>query len=250
MPIHESAKSQIKKGKISDRVLINLSSGDEIDEDDDVYVDSEDFDDADDENIDSDDFEDVGDEDGNSEDFDDDEDENEEVNFASTGLDYDEPDLPNINVNCNYTWIILWILQYQQRYKLANIAIDSLFKFLRFFLLTIDENKFSSFPSSLYMAKKTLGVSTKIIKYTACNKCHKLYGTQEINETDVPICDFINYPNHSIERFRQKCNNPLFEKINGKNNNTIFRPIMTFPLVNIKQQLTLFFGRKNFERSC
>ncbi|MBV8801869.1 MAG: hypothetical protein JO131_02680, partial [Gammaproteobacteria bacterium] len=100
------------------------------------------------------------------------------------------------------------------------------------------------------MAKKTLGISTKIIKYTACNKCHKLYGTQEINETDVPTCDFINYPNHSIERFRQKCNNPLFEKINGKDNNTIFRPIMTFPLVNIKQQLTLFFGRKNFERSC
>jgi hypothetical protein len=251
MPIHESAKSQIKKGKISDRVLINLSSGDEIDKDDDVYVDSEDFDDADDENIDSDDFEDVGDEDGNSEDFDDDEDENEEVNFASTGLDYDEPDLPNINVNCNYTWIILWILQYQQRYKLANIAIDSLFKFLRFFLLTIDENKFSSFPSSLHMAKKILGISTKIIKYTACNKCHKLYSTQEINEAYVPTCDFINYPNHSIERFQQKCNNPLFEKIDGKDsNNPIFRPIMSFPLVNIKQQLTLFFGRKNFEMSC
>ena len=25
---------------------------------------------------------------------------------------------------------------------------------------------------------------------------------------------------------------------------------MTFPLVNIKQQLTLFFGRKNFESAC
>lgn len=25
---------------------------------------------------------------------------------------------------------------------------------------------------------------------------------------------------------------------------------MTFPLVNIKQQLTLFFGRKNFEVAC
>jgi len=115
MPIYESAKSQkIRKGKISDRVLVNLSSGDEIDEDDDVYVDSEDFDDADDEDIDSDDFENVDDDDGNSEDFDDDEDsdsedkdENEEVNFASTGLDYDEPDLPNINVNYNYTWVIL-----------------------------------------------------------------------------------------------------------------------------------------------
>lgn len=254
MSIHESAKSQnIKKGKISNQALVNLLSNDDMDEDDDDYIDS---DDADDDGIDS---EDDYDENGNSEDFDDeddrdseDKDENEEVNFASTGLDYDEPNLPNINVNCNYTWIILWILQYQQRYKLANIAVNSLFKFFKFFLLTIDEKKFSSFPSSLYMAKKTIGLSTKIIKYAACNKCHKLYDINEIsNEASVPTCSFINYPNHSIERFRQKCNNPLFKKIDSNDSNSqIFRPIMTFPLVNIKQQLTLFFGRKNFEMSC
>src|SRR5437764_12752183 len=93
-----------------------------------------------------------------------------------------ESNLPNIinSINSNYSfiWIILWILQYQQQYRLSKVAIDSLFKFLRYFLLTIDEKKFSSFPSSLYMAK--------IIKYAACNKCHKLYNINDItNKTKI-----------------------------------------------------------------
>ncbi|GET54135.1 hypothetical protein GLOIN_2v1788017 [Rhizophagus irregularis DAOM 181602=DAOM 197198] len=272
IPIHESAKHKFtKKGKISDHVLENLlpDNGRDMNDDQD-----RDFEDYDDENRDSESFED-DDEDGVSSDFeDDDEDSNfgdfesdeeyrdsedfedddeEEVNFASKDFDDGEPKLPNIN-NDNYTWIILWILQYQQRYKLPNVSIDSLFKFLRFFLLTVDENKFSSFPSSLYVAKKILGISTNIIKYAACNKCHKLYDINEIsNTTEVPTCSFINYPNHSIERFRQKCNNPLVKKIDSNKdggNNPIIRPIMTFPLVNIRRQLTLFFGRKDFEVTC
>ena len=145
----------------------------------------------------------------------------------------------------------MWILQYQQWYRLLNVAIDSLFKFLKYFLLMIDKNEFFYFPSSLYMAKKILGITTRLIKYDACDKCHKLFNIIEtLNKTDEnPTCSFINYPNHSIERFWQKCNNPLIKKINS-NNNPIFRPIMTFSLVNIKQQLTLFFGCKNFEESC
>src|ERR1700722_70958 len=258
IPIHESAKVQIaKKGKISDLVLENLLPGNKRDKNDDQDKDSEDSedDDEDRDSEDSEDSEDDDDEGRDSEDFEDDDDEEvEEVNFASTEFDDGEPNLPNINLDYSYTWIILWILQYQQQYKLPNVAIDSLFKFLRFFLLTIDENKFLSFPSSLYMAKKTLGISTNIIKYAACSKCHKLYDINEIsNKTEVPTYSFINYPNHSIERFRRKCNNPLFKKIDSSkdnSNNPIFRPIMTFPLVNIKQQLTLFFGRKNFEMEC
>ncbi|GET52134.1 hypothetical protein GLOIN_2v1788017 [Rhizophagus irregularis DAOM 181602=DAOM 197198] len=272
IPIHESAKHKFtKKGKISDHVLENLlpDNGRDMNNDQD-----RDFEDYDDENRDSESFED-DDEDGVSSDFeDDDEDSNfgdfesdeeyrdsedfedddeKEVNFASKDFDDGEPKLPNIN-NDNYTWIILWILQYQQRYKLPNVSIDSLFKFLRFFLLTVDENKFSSFLSSLYVAKKILGISTNIIKYAACNKCHKLYDINEIsNTTEVPTCSFINYPNHSIERFRQKCNNPLVKKIDSNKdggNNPIIHPIMTFPLVNIRRQLTLFFGRKDFEMTC
>ena len=261
IPVYKLAKLQmIRKGKISDLVLENLLPDNEKNMNDDQDRDfgdeeedrdSGDFEDEE-EDRDSGDFEDNDDEDSDSEDFEDDDD--EEVNFASTDFDDGEPNLPNIDINYNYTWIVLWILQYQQRYKLPNVAIDSLFKFLRSFLLTIDRNKFLSFPSSLYMAKETLGLYTNIIKYAACNKCHKLYDINEIsNKTEIPTCSFINYPNHSREQFRQKCNNPLIKKIDSSkdnSNNPIFRPIMTFPLVNIRQLLTLFFGRKDFEMSC
>ena len=225
-------QQKIKKEKISD-VLENDYQ--------DRYFENDDKNDDDFEN-DDDDFR------NDDDDFDDD----EEVNFASTEFDDNETDLPNIDLNYNFTWIILWILQYQQRYKLPNVVIDSLFKFLRILLLAIDENKFSTFPSSLHKAKNTLGISLKIIiKYVACNKCHKLYNMNELlNETEIPTCSFINFPNHSMERFRQKCNNPLIKKIDSNNDKQIFRPLMTFPLARIRQQLTLFFGRKNFEMSC
>ena len=135
-----------KKGKISDIVLDNILLDDESDKN----------------------------EDDDSHDQDRDASEEEEVNFPSKEFDDGEAKLPNINSNYKFTWVILWILQYQQQYKLSNVAVDSLFKFLRFFLLTIDDNEFLTFPSSLYIAKNMLGITTKIIKYGVCNKCHKL----------------------------------------------------------------------------
>jgi len=238
VPIHESEKYQkIKKGKISDLVLENLLPDNERNKDDNR---NKGFDDSDGDG-DSESFE---DEDNDSEDSEDSEvDDDGEANFASTDFEDGEPNLPNINVDDNYTWVILWILRYQQRYKLPNVAIDSLFKFLKAFLSMIDKNKFSSFPSSLHTAKKSLGISANIIKYAACNQCHKLYDISELsNKTEILTCSFIDYPNHSQERFRQKCNNPLVKKVDSNSGNPIFRPIMTFPIVNIKQQLTLFFG--------
>jgi hypothetical protein len=237
LPMHESEKFQrVKKGKISEQVFENLlldGHSEDSEDDNDQNIDFEDSEDSED------------DEDFENDDY-------EEVNFASPDFDNDEPNLPpnlSNDTNDTYTWVILWILQYQQRFKLSNVAIDSLFKFLSLFLLTIDSSKFTSFPSSLYMAKKKLEI-LKIFQYAACNKCHKLYDMNEIqNKTEIMTCSFVNYPNHTIERFRRKCENALTKKIDH-NNEQIFRPIMTYPLVNIKQQLTLFFGRKDFEASC
>ncbi|CAB4442066.1 unnamed protein product [Rhizophagus irregularis] len=223
----------IKKGKISNRILENL-----LLDDNDQNRHSEDPEDND-QNIDS------------ENEVDSENDEYEEINFASPNFD-DKPKRPNTvnNHHMHYCWIILWLLEYKQRFKLPNVAIDSLFKFLSLLLSTIDKNKFLSFPSSLYMAKKELGIPTDIIQYAACNKCHKLYDINELlGKTEVQTCSFINFPNHTLQRFRQPCNNPLTKEINN-NNQQIYRPIMTYPIGNIRQQLTLLFGRKDFETSC
>lgn len=236
LPMHESAR--LKKGKISDQVLENLSLDDDNDDQNRHTEDSDDDNDQYDQYVN---INDSG-EDSENDDY-------EEVDFASPDFDDDEPKRPN-TTNDNHTWILLWLLEYQQRYKISNIAMDSLLKFLSLFLSTIDESKFSSFPSTLYMVKKRLGITTKMIQYAACNKCHKLYNINELlDKNEVQTCSFINYPNHTIQRFRKKCDNPLTKGI-GSNNEQNFRPIMTYPLVNVKQQLTLFFGRKDFEMLC
>jgi hypothetical protein len=99
------------------------------------------------------------------------------------------------------------------------------------------------------MAKKKLGIPTEVIQYAACNKCHALYKINDLDKTEVQKCNFISYPNHTIQRFRKECSNPLTKKINN-NNEQILHPIMTFPLVNLRQQLTNCFCHKDFEISC
>jgi Transposase family tnp2 len=182
----------------------------------------------------------------------------EGINFNSDDFEKNDFDLPTIDPNYQFRWIILWILQFQRQYKISDLAINSLFKFLRFLLITIDENTFFSIPTSLYTAKKMLGLFSKQYNYAACSKCHKLYTIKEIrefennkdnNNNNIPLCSFINFPNHSIAKFRQQCNNPILKKIDT-NNGPIFRPIMTFSLINIKYELSLIFSRKNFEASC
>src|SRR5204863_8048184 len=93
------------------------------------------------------------------------------------------------------------------------------------------------------MTKKKLGIPTEVIQYAACNKCYKLYDINELDKTEVQTCSFINYPNHTIERFRQKCNNLLTKKINS-NNEQILRPIMIYPSSGnfLRSRSALFCG--------
>ncbi|CAB4431023.1 unnamed protein product [Rhizophagus irregularis] len=146
------------------------------------------------------DYDDDGDADG-----DDSESVDDELNFteenpnesSSSGFDvpetddiYDDIEVPIVDFNESFNWIVLWILLYQERYKLSDVATDSLVKFFRYILVLLDANTYKSFPTSLYMARKILGVCVHIIKYAACEKCCKLYNIAEVSTTtptQVPI---------------------------------------------------------------
>ncbi|PKK58948.1 hypothetical protein RhiirC2_795535, partial [Rhizophagus irregularis] len=88
---------------------------------------------------------DSGEDDDQNIDFDDsdeeEDDDYEEINFTSPEFDNDKTKLlPNLNDDV-CTWVMLWILQYQQRYKLPNVAINSLFKFLNLLLSVLDKSR-------------------------------------------------------------------------------------------------------------
>ena len=118
----------------------------------------------------------------------DDSEEDYQVNF-----DAPEIETEKINTRCTkkldntFSWIVIWILKFQQRFRLSNVAVNTLFQFLRYVLVDIDETKFSAFPTSLYMAQKDLGICVHLVKYAACEKCCKLYKIDDVTSTNPAI---------------------------------------------------------------
>ena len=148
---------------------------------------------------------------------------------------------------------MLWILLYQERHRLSDVATHSLVKFVRYILILLDSN--ADFPTSLYMARKKLGVCAHIIKYAACEKCCRLYNVTEVSSNipdQVPTtlnCNYVDFPNHPMENQRESCNVKLAKIIPTKDG-IIYRPSTIFPTINLKHQLQLMYNRKGFEELC
>ncbi|PKY38937.1 hypothetical protein RhiirA4_452039 [Rhizophagus irregularis] len=140
-------------------------------------------------------------------------------------------------------------------YLMLLLSTDSLVKFLRYLLILLDANTFDFFPTSLYMARKTLGICAHIIKYAACEKCCKLYDVAEvsnINPNQVPVkshCIHIDLPNHPMANQKNECMTKLTKTVHTING-TLYRHSLIFPTISLKHQLQLMYNRKGFESSC
>src|SRR6185437_15486073 len=69
------------------------------------------------------------------------------VNFDApeSGYGNDDSDTSNINIDQGFVWIVYWILKYQERYRLSDVATNSLIKFIRYLLISHDKNTYSTF---------------------------------------------------------------------------------------------------------
>src|SRR5205823_9836866 len=72
-------------------------------------------------------------------------------NYNSDDMNVDE------DVSSN-SWILLWIFKYQERFKLSDVAIDSLIGFFSLVLKDVNLNRFKKFPSTAYMARRLLEI--------------------------------------------------------------------------------------------
>ena len=173
------------------------------------------------------------------------------VNFDApeSGYGDDDSDTPNINIDQGFAWIVYWILKYQERYRLSDVATNLLIKFIRYLLISYDKNTYSTFPTSLYMARKLFGIGDQIIKYATCPTCCKLYSVNKL-PTDKPShCSFQNFPNHPMANYRSPCGAVITKQV-PTNQGIIYRPALIFPIVNIKCQLQRLYNKKGFEESC
>ena len=93
------------------------------------------------------------------------------------------------------------------------------------------------FPTSLYMARKRLGVCAHIIKYATCEKCCKLYNVTEVttNKPDhvpnISDCTYVDFLNHPMINQRGKCDAKLAKQISVKDG-VIYKPIKIFPTIS------------------
>src|SRR6266498_3737717 len=150
------------------------------------------------------------------------------------------------------SWILLWIFKYQERFKLSDVAIDSLIGFFSLVLKDVNLNRFKKFPSTAYMARRLLEIKKKSKTFAACPDCNKLYDTATIiatntnNENSGFKCTYVEFPNHPMQSQRQSCGSELLMKV-PVNNGYIWRPKMVYPLPCLKTQVSTMYQRPGFE---
>ncbi|EXX52545.1 hypothetical protein RirG_252050 [Rhizophagus irregularis DAOM 197198w] len=144
--------------------------------------------------------------------------------FASPIIDSDEKvfELGNLDDSIN-TEIILWVFKFQQRYRLSDIALEALIKFLHILLIRINKSQFEGFPTSIYKAKKLLGIIQPKMCMAVCTSCHKLHSAKDIiayqKEGNVAVMNCLHeeFADNPILKCRNKCNNPLLTLKKNKN---------------------------------
>jgi len=159
------------------------------------------------------------------------------------------PVVPN-----SWNHVVLWILRWQTQFKIPASAIDVLIKFLNNVLgQSQSTGNLDDFPSSLYMARKLLGLENLFVEYVACTACHKLYARDKVvehKENNLPAvmhCSHEEFPNNPGRP--RKCGVPLSEKIELTCGGTILRPRMVFPYSPIIKQLKRLYARPGWEES-
>ena len=83
-------------------------------------------------------------------------------------------------IDGQFSWILLWIMNFRIRFNISETATESLVKFMKLVLTEIGGNEFTNFPSTLYLAKKSLGFNDRFHSFVPCPKCHKLYNKDEV----------------------------------------------------------------------
>ncbi|MDW0247891.1 MAG: hypothetical protein QOB17_10765, partial [Nitrososphaeraceae archaeon] len=111
--------------------------------------------------------------------------------------------------------IIIWVFKYQQRFKLSDMALEALIKFLRTILIRSNKLQFEEFPTSLFKAKKLLKIFQPKMQLAVCTDCHKLHNATNITtykedgKVAIMKCLHQEFPNNPILSRRNSCNNPL-----------------------------------------
>src|SRR4051794_29214307 len=125
---------------------------------------------------------------------------------------YDPNPISSESTNNNrFLRILLWIMEFRTRFNLPETGTEALIKYMKIILTEFgcsDIDDIDSFPNSLYMARKVLGLRDNFQKFAACPNCHKLYQKKKVEEFQINgtraiiKCQHIEFPNSTARRLR------------------------------------------------
>ena len=171
-------------------------------------------------------------------------------NYSHPMFDFDADisKLPEDGQFGQFTGILIWLMKFRSSFNVSNTAIETLLKFIKMILKQYGNVDHESFPNSLYMLRKSLGLVDRFTQFAACNKCNKLYKKDDVVAQDnqtIMKCNHIEFPNSTTKRTKQ-CRTPLGKKI-SLNNSISIVPELVYPVASIQQQLHSMFQRPGFE---
>ena len=151
---------------------------------------------------------------------------------------------PDKNVNFTGSWILIWIFKYQARFRLSDVAIDSLIKFFQQVLMDADQMRFKDFPSSLHTASSLLQIGKQSKTYAVCPSCNTLYNVTEVVAEEGFKCTHVEFPMKSKGK---SCGMELTMQVPLVSGNKR-RPKLLFPLPNLKIQINSLYQRLEFKQ--
>src|SRR5213080_2432876 len=166
-------------------------------------------------------------------------------NFDDFDFESDD-EYPNSNIEFNDSWILSWILKYQARFRLPDVAINSLIKFFWIVLSDADNERFKNFPTSSYMMRKMLEFGKHSKRYAVCPSCNKLYKESEILSTSGFKCNHVEFLNHPKRNLRKSYGTEVTDWV-STTSGFINKPKMVYPLSSLKAQIIAMYQRPGFE---
>ena len=151
---------------------------------------------------------------------------------------------PDTNVNFADSWILMWIFKYQTRFRLSDVAIDSLIKFFQQVLMNADQRRFKDFPSSLYTASNLLQIDNQSKTYAVCPSCNTLYNITDVVAEEGFKCSHVEFP---MKSKRKSCGTELTVQV-PLANEIKRRPKLLFPLPNLRLQINSLYQRSEFKQ--
>ena len=149
----------------------------------------------------------------------------------------------NTDINFADSWILIWIFKYQARFRLSDVAIDSLIKFFQRVLKDAHLNRFKDFPSSSYTSRKLLQISKRSKTYAVCTECNTLYNTSDVVAEEGFKCKHVEFP----QTKRKPCEAELTVHVPIANE-IKRRPKLLFLLPNLKIQINSLYQRSEFKQ--